>query len=240
MWDIAGDNDAEYARDKYLEENAYPKSSTLVTIGSSGASGGITIMLSCRGYMDWFEKYVYNYGGYQESDTVTSTMKLLDVLNAEPNGIVSTNQALISDNLAILNGNEVHNRTALTIIKEILTLGDGAGTPYTFGLYNGRVARYAPIPSTVEYYYKIFTEKDAFTSANNETIDPYDILPGKWALVADFQVDSIRQGYSIVEDPRGIFIESVEFTAPNSLSISSSPVLRLPQLLANLGYGGLS
>lgn len=228
-------NVAEFVRNVYLAENAYPKTTSSIAMGG-GTTEGVSITLSCRGYFDWLEKYVYNYGGY--STTVTASDKLMDVLAADPNSIFSTYYGLIESNASLLEGNEDSNRTAATIVKEILTLGDGTDTPYTFGIYDKQQAKYTIMPTQVEYFYRVLSSKSTLVAQNESPVDPYDVLPGKWAMVTDFQIDAARQGLSVVEDPRTIFIESVDFTAPNSVNISGSPIVTFPQLLAKIGFTG--
>lgn len=235
--DASGNSDADYVRDVYLSENAYPRTSSSLSFGEGEGMGGITLEISCLGYSYWLDKYIYNGG----SDLiVTISEKLEDVLTADPNGIVSADYSYIEDNNNITLELEETNRTALTIIKELLTFGNGTDTPYTFGIYNNRTVKYNVVGNDVSYHYKIFSHADTFSSANGAIIEPYDVLPGKWARIDDFQMDASRMGLSVFEDPKAIFIESVDYTAPRTININGSPIIRLPQLLAQLGYGGLN
>lgn len=235
MVDDGTTNDAEYIRDTYLEENKQPKSTSDLSIGESGE---VSLMLDCKGYYHLLDKYIYNDGVYNYS--VQCTTKILNVLGADPNNFISTDYAEIDDNLALTHGLEDQNRTALTVIKEILTIGDGTDTRWTFGIYGGIKPRYAAVPSTVEYLYSIYSERNELTNTSGKIVRPWEVQPGKWALVPDLLAGILEGTTELKKDPRAIFIESVTFVAPYRVSLRGEPVSTFPQILSRLGYGGMS
>lgn len=228
-------NDAEYVRDKYLEENAWPKNTSDLSF-SQGST--ITIKLECLGYYYWFEKYVYN-------DTTTAlsvylTTKMENVITADPNNIFSADYDEIDDNLLLTVSEEAENRTAAAIIKGLLAFGDVNGNKWNFGVYEGRRVHYESVPSQVEYYYYLFGGSQRVELAGGGALDPWDVLPGKWAFVPDFLVGAEPSALvDLRKDKRALFIEQVQFTTPNSLTLKSTNMNRLPQILAQLGLGGV-
>lgn len=235
MLDDGTTNDAESVRDVFLAENSEPKTASSLAIGNAGA---VALTLNCKGYFYYMEKYVYNDGTYNYS--VTCTAKIENVLGADPNGIFSSDYSQMGTNAALTTGLEATNRTAWDIIKETLTIGDGADARWTFGIYEGRRPVYAAIPSTVFYLYSIYSERNIITLQNGQAVQPWAVRPGKWALVPDFLAGKIESIPELHKDSRAIFIESVDFTAPYSVTLTGAQVSTLPQILAMLGYGGIS
>ena len=236
MVDDGVTNDAEYARDLYIAENCYPRTTNDLTVGGDT---DVSLVLNCRGYYHVLGKYVYNDGVYNYS--VQCSTKLRNVLAADPNGWFSTDYSLIDDNLALTNGLENQNKTALDVIKDILNLGDGLDNRWCFGIYGGLKPVYAAVPSDVAYLYSIYgSERSEITLPNGKIVRPWEVLPGRWALVPDFLAGKTEGIVGLRRDTRAIFIESVSYTAPYGVSLRGENIRTLPQAMARLGYGGIS
>jgi hypothetical protein len=227
---------ATQIRDTFLAENKDPETTQSLNIGQSGG-GGATVTLELFGYAQLMEHYPYNT---TTTGTRTFTLRLEDVLAAEPNALYSTDYSGIASNTSTVPYYDNDDRSGWQVIKDILAKGDSGYDRYTFGIYAGRKAFYTEIPSTVEYLHRIRDNKQRIDRiiGGNEVM-PWDVLPARWVLVSDFLVGRNVSGSELRDDPRNLFIESVTYTAPWGLQITGAKVATMPQLLARLGLSGI-
>jgi hypothetical protein len=227
--------DAIFLRDLFLKENAYPDGSCTVSIGQE--TGTMSVTVSCRGYIDWFG-YVYN--DITTPLSVTVTTKLKDVIDADPNNFFSSSDSktTIFANLVLTISYEDQNRTARTIIEELLSFGGGSDDRWLFGIYADRIVRFNQAPTAVEYVYYLVDNSQRIETKTGEVVPVWDVLPGKWISLLDFMYGSAITDLDAHGDPRSFFIEQVDYTAPNTISISGQKVRKLPQYLAKMGLGG--
>lgn len=226
--------DAYYIRDLYLEENAFPDGNPSISI--SGGSKNYSITVNCRGYIDWLE-YIYNFTDSHLSIYLSEIIK--NILGSDPNDIISTDYSSISENLVIKDPWTEDNKTAKTLIDELLALGGGSDDRWTFGIYKNRKAIYAPIPTEVEYiYYKTGTTQQIETTQGT-IVEPWNVLPCKWVTIPTFLSNLNISASNIKNDPRIFFAEEVNFTAPDQVTINGAKVRRLAQYMAKLGLGSV-
>lgn len=228
-------NDAEYVRDLFLAENKEARNSNEISL-APGGSGDVTLTLDCRGYFDWLNAYVYNDGTHNFSVQIDD--KLGYVLTADPNALFSTAYDWLDANAALTQGLEDENRTAMTVIKELLALGDINDNRYLFGFYGGIKPKYNVVPTSIEYYYYRHSKAQSIETPSGERVRPWDVLPGKWVLIPDLMAGHAYQD-NLRLDPRTLFIENVNYNAPYGVNLQGSPILNLPQMLARLGVGGV-
>lgn len=227
-------DDAYYIRDLYLEENANPDGNPSLSISDN--SGELSVSLSCRGYVDWLD-YVYNYTADHVSIYLSEIIKR--ILTDEPNNVISTDYNRIEENLYIRDPWTEDNKTAKSLIDDVLSLGGGNDDRWTFGLYEDNQAIYEPIPTSVEYiYYKtgITQQVETITGA---VVEPWDVLPCKWVAIPTFLASFGIKIENIKDDPRVFFGEEVNFTAPDQVTISGAKVRKLAQYMAKLGLGSV-
>lgn len=224
--------DAEQIRDTFLQENKYPETDQSISIGSASAG---SVELSCLGYSQWLDTFTYSE---TTTGTRTYTLRIEDVLGADPNNIFSTDYSKISTNGATVPRYDNDDRKGWQIIKEILAKGDTSYNRWTFGIYNNRVAVYAVAPSSIEYYHRINDTKQRILDSGETEVKPWNVLPARWLQITDWLV-----GQSIIgdfrKDERNLFIESVNYTMPYGLSISGSKINTLAQILGRLGLTGI-
>lgn len=228
-------DDAEVVRDTYLLEYKYPRTSA--DLSFSGDAGDTLVTLECSGYYEWLDHWVYN-----NPAVITSEMayqKVMDVLQADPTGIINQDMTSIGYNAVLVPTAEDQNRTALAIIQGILNLGGAYDEKYMFGIGADRKAVYQPFSYEVDYFYRITDSRQRLTSRAQTLLMPWDIVPGKWVMLVDYLVGQSIDYTALQPDPRAIMIESLQFTAPLTLTIKATQYPRLPQLLAKLGLGGL-
>jgi len=223
---------AEYIRDTYLEENKELHIMHHPAFGSSG-DGEVIVSLSLRGYVDWLNAYIYEYGEYALSIEVSDKIKA--VLAADPNGIFSSDTSHVNYNGVLVNAFENQNRKALDVIAEDIATGDISDNRWTFGVYEGRRACYKVIPDEIEYFHYISDAGQHIENIGNAIVQPWNVRPGKFAMLPDMMVGRLPRYASLRDDQRVLFIEQVTYTAPVSLDIQSSKVRELDQYLAKFG-----
>lgn len=226
-------SEAQRLRDTFLEENSLPETSQ--GISSGAASPGVTIALNCLGYGYWLEAFVYNQN--LVSLTTTISAKLEAVLTADPNFIISADYDKIDANGFLVSAYENDDPYGLTVIKELTALGDINADRWLFMLDNDRRANYFIQPTTTEYEMSISegTIRDPVAGI----VQPWDINPGKWIFLNDFLTGRSPEVTNLREDPRMVFIESVDYTAPYDYSIEGSKTNTVKQIMGQFGLKGL-
>jgi hypothetical protein len=134
---------------------------------------------------------------------------------------------------------EDQNRTARTIIDELVSYGGGADDRWLFGVYANRIIHFNQAPTAVEYVYYLVDNSQRIETKTGEVIPAWDVLPGKWISMLDFMYGSAVTELDAHGDPRSFFVEQVDYTAPNTISISGNKVRKLPQYLAKMSLGGV-
>jgi hypothetical protein len=221
------DDDAEYIRDTYLEDNREPSVSSDISFGNSGSDANVT--LHCRGYIDWLN-YAYND---TTDDYVMASTKVAAVVTAEPNSMLTSS---VDTNGILVSSLEDGNRMASAIIEEIVSMGDIYDNRWLYGCYENRVVYYNAAPTTVEYFTHLTFPHQVVFLNRSSPIDPWDIRPGKWLELLDFRSYGVSPT-DIYENPSTVFIEEVSYTAPNQVQMSGKKIQRVEQLLARLGIG---
>jgi hypothetical protein len=226
--------DAEYIRDLYLEENSDPEWNPAISLSSN--AGELSVKVECRGYIEWLS-YVYNDDSDNQSVLCSELIKT--ILGNDPNGVFSTYYEMIEENLAIHDSQTVENKTAKSLIDEIVAIGGADGIRWTFGIYANRNAIYKPTALELEYiYYKTGKIQQVETIQGN-AVSPWDVVPCKWVAIPSYLSSLGYQIEDLRNDPRAFFAEEVNFTAPDQVTISGAKIRKLPQLLARLGLGGV-
>jgi len=230
-------DEAEQIRDTFLAENAWPQSSEDLGLGDTAQP---SITLDLLGYVHRFQRYVFQ-------DTTAATVqisnnagtgKLQLAIADDPNGMFPADYNRMDNNALLTSRYENDNRMAWDVIQELVGVGDVNDTRYTFGVYEGRVATYAAMPTTVTYQHRIGGAAMRLEGYGSEQeIMPWLVRPARWLFLPDFLVGqstpTIRR-----RDPRYVFVEAVRYTAPWGLQISGDKVGRLDQMLAKLGMRG--
>lgn len=221
----------------FLAEYARPVSSEEIKLSGGGAP---TVTLELAGYIQWMNAYTYTNTA---SGSVSLDARLAALLAACPNGgIFSTDYSLITPNPTTVEQYTNENKTAYALMKEAVARGDLSYRRYTFGIYNGRRAVYAPLPTLLEYLHEITAPDIDITRATGRAVvDPWDVLPGTWVFDPDFLIGRSPETVDIRQDPRNVFIESASFSAPYDLALNGSRVstFTLPQMMAAMGISGL-
>lgn len=227
--------DADYIRDAFLAERAWPDRNTALASQGGGAS---TIVLDCRGYFDWLSAYVYSQ--VVASGTVSVYTFLTSVLAATPNAVFSSRLDHIEDNAMLCPAYENNNQFADSLIKKLLAYGDVNGNRMTFGYYGDRVPYYALAPTTVAYQRRVQSNDSDVYRFGGERLWPWRVRPAQWVFLNDYLVGREINLAALAQDPRCLFIESLQFTAPYTLSLTGGKLSTLDQILAQIAGMGIS
>lgn len=225
------DDIAEQIRDTWLAENKWPVTSSDFAVGQE--VGELSLVVYCLGYSEWLKAYIYNQTA--SSLSVTLTTKMLAVLAADPNGLISTNYDKIATNALLTNSYENEDRDAHTIIRELVSQGDINDNRFIFGVGKGQRAYYSAVPTTVRYTQSLLTGRPLI-SDNDVQINPWLVKAGEYMRFTDFLVGR-NLPTNFREDPRVLFIERLTYTAPFGLRLTGGRVSKLSQYLARLGLG---
>lgn len=220
------DADAENIRDLYLKENKHVITTNTVSVGVASEP---SIKFNCLGYYHWLEKYVYNC-----SDTGTTMIsdRIEAILDFNPNTKMYSATNNIGYNPWLIVAFDEDNKTASTHIKELLAFGDANDNRYIFGCYENRVFEYKVVPTEYEYYTSSLSGGDSIRNDNNTAIAPYDVRPGKWLMITDMLIGTSDSQLASKDDPRGLFIETVDYTMPTTLLINGERISTFKQRLA--------
>ena len=237
----------ETLRDSYIEENKLPKTDQGVTLGSAGVP---QITIECLGYYHLLSKYYYE----QTSDagTINASAKIIDVLGADPNGILAGPSVFyrhIDTNTVQVPDYEDGTRKADGIIKDIISYGDSSFNRYTFGVYEDQLPYYTQQTSTYwtepSYFHRISESPSVlYEYESAREVQPWDVRPARWLFISDLML-GLREPsgpanfYDLREDPRSLFIESVNFSLPYNLKIEGGKLYKFEYRLAQHGLSGM-
>jgi hypothetical protein len=228
------DAEALQLRSTYLQENALPETASTINFDASDAP---KITLNCLGYAYWLQAYPYNVAG---TGTIAISTRLQAVLTASPNAVLSANYSYVNSNTFAVPVAQEKDTMALDYIKSLVAVGDSANNRWTFGIYEDRQAYYSVIPTTAEYQYQLSEGAQTVRRyADNTTVRPWDVRPAKWLFITDFLIGRVASSTMIRDDPRMLFIESVNYAAPYSLSVQGAKISTIAQQMAKLGLGGI-
>lgn len=224
---------ASNIRDSWITEHAFPPvvvSSTL--LGNSEP----TLTLDCLGYWSYLTTWSYTNSS---PGAQTLREKILDVMDSSPNSdLFSTNYSRVSENLTNVAQAELGDKTPDSILTELASLGDSSGQRYIIGLYKGRQLVYQPIPIEVGYVQHV---GHSISTLDGRPVEPCDVVPGEWIYYTGFLRPRPIPGtlVNLSSDPGTGLVESVTFTSPGDVSITSARFSKLDQLFARMGMSGI-
>ena len=236
---FGSDDNVGYLRDTYLRDNKWPKTTESL---SSSANRPVTVSVKCKGYFHLLNWYYYR----DATGTIGASDKIIHVLRNTPNiSWLSFGEAHIDSNTMLIAKQEISYRTAKTVIKSIVVLGDAWNNRWLFSVLANREVHYNQIPNDVEYMARVSSRGLVIRSSRQALIEPWRLLPGYWLSMDDFLVGRTFPALtlpfpSLHEDPRLMFVEKVTYRAPFGLQLQGGNTDEINQLLAQMGAGGMS
>ncbi len=231
----ATETTAEQIRDVWLAETNLPVTSINTNTSNDSQPG---VVLDILGYWHLFKRYTYNSTNVNEEDL---DAKLLAVLAQSPNSaIFSSDVTKITANTTQVARFDNDFRKAETVLKELNSKGDSSLNRYNIGVYANRRLEYAQAPEAIEYTMRL-TGNEGVSSAQGSIEKPWNIRPGRWLFVPDF-LTGLTAPVTLAQlkkDPRAAYIETIKFSAPNTVSINGVKFGEIDQLLARHGLQGV-
>lgn len=227
---------AEKIRDLYLTENTEPPRTSSVSLSPGGGSNA-AIQLGCIGNINWLSTFIYEdiTTGF---DTIRNVLML--ILAADPNNIFSTDYSKIEANSFAVPYNNGFGKTAFDIVKGLLNIGhDTNDELMNFGCTTDNQVFMSALPTEALYSHSLGDNANVVRNKTTGTIvRPWAVKPGQYLEVVDFLVGSVQSGPDLLSNKRMKFLESVKYTAPWSLDLSSGKLDKLSQILAKITYTG--
>ncbi|RMG92687.1 MAG: hypothetical protein D6706_16400 [Chloroflexi bacterium] len=221
-----------------LKDRAYPKRS--VRYNSSGAGETVSVNIEAKGYVHYLTKKMNT--AVIDSTANTAIQTLLDLVTLPNNVIFSYNLEENSYQIKV-NGYE-GNRTIWDEIRRIVAVGSTNGNKYLFqfkGTPNGITAVYRQVNNTpqsgFDYHLKPDGELKVFGS--NDPVPVHNIRAGRWLLVDTDTGEIQAMDASIRLRSNAVFVESVQYTMPDSVQISGGTPEVSTMLMARMGLGGV-
>lgn len=223
---------AEQLRDNYLAEHARPETTKRLNLSPGGAQG-FTLSLRCKGYVARLD---FPYEQKVTTGEGALSDKLAAILAAEPNGLFSG--AEIAANALPVGLWEGQDRLGWDLIKALTAKGDASYRRHLFGVYAGRRAVYGPAPEEAEYVQRLGDPRQAISTVRGQRVLPWAVRAGRWIRFTDLLVGRFT-GATVRDDPRSLFIESMTYTLPYTLTIEGGKVATIDQRLAQMGLAGM-
>jgi len=182
---------------------------------------GTSLAVELRGYMDTLGWRIYN-------DTTSG----LEDCSVMVDRIVSAVGQYVNSTYTIDNTFQYpayHNRDryALSILRDIISLGDGTD-PWTVGMYEDRQLRYEPVETEINMYWH--EGEPTPVRLDGSRVDPWqirpnDVIKSAWLLPGYIFDDDPQR------DPMTLIVQEIRFKAPYSISIVGTDDLQIEILL---------
>lgn len=219
-------------RDLAIDQFKDPQVSETDNLGSS-ATPAVTI--ECLGYVHWLGAYIFNS---TLTGDANASVKLSNVLAADPNGIFNTDTAWLTANTTPVAQWEDEDRTALQIVKSIVGQGDAGLNKWRFYFAPNRTPYYEAVGTEAYYERSLLDPAQNVRLAMGQALqEPWQVNAGEWVFFTDL-LTTRSVDESLFVDPRFMLIDTSSVTMPATLSMQGVTAARLDILLARLGLGG--
>jgi hypothetical protein len=221
---------------QFLADAKDPRQSIAVT---GGGDANPTVTIGILGYYHLLDLYSYN-------STATSSIDLdahiTNILAAEPNGVFGGVVHNISANAVQVNPYTVDDKTAKTLIFDMLPIGDSSGNLYNFGMYEDFRFTYEAVPDAVPdniaYTRSVRDRDSSIRTSSGGTLEPFLVRPGRWLLVTDITLMDMFT--DLRDSPGAMLVESVSYTAPHGVSVSGAFISRASTVINQVGANGMA
>lgn len=225
-------------RDTFLTENSVPAVDKQINLGNQQ---DLAVSVSLLGYHALLGRFYYQATG---TGTQTIDDKIKAILAAHPT--LTFNMDAIDANALAIPVASDGTKTGLDEIQNIVARGNSSNQRYVFGVYgnvaDGLIVVYTPIETTIDqlfYNHSASENGEQVTLISGAVVSPWNVRSGKWLAMLDIEVYPSRPDDNLKEDIRNVFIESVSYTAPSTITITGGTLTKTKQILAKLGLGGM-
>ncbi len=226
--------DMTQLRDTYLAEYANPERGQQINLDQPAPT---SVQIEMLGYGALLGRFYFSQSG---TSTQNASAKVAAILAAHPTVIFNTDG--IEANTLQVPVFSLGDKSGLDELRDIVAKGDASDNRYRFGVYGGRTAVYQAIPTApdeITYYHILSDSGQHIETAENAEVYPWNLQAGKWLNVLDFVIGVNGTVTDLRQDLRSMYIESVQYSAPGTVTITGGKVAKLAQKLAKLGLGGI-
>lgn len=210
--------------DRLLNDYALPRSLFNGATLGGASDGTLIVRLECVG---WYENYSQRYWVSDDTSTAsthTIIAGMLTYTNTEWTTLQFNNED--QTNIASVGAPGVIQHTgdenipAAEYINKLTAMGSSSNRRCYFGLYEDGKPYFHEEPTTTRYYiFRGDQSERIYDAVQGRFAMPFDIRPGYWAEIVDLFPHSQTTYTSIAQNPRAFVIGSVDFTAPNIVTL---------------------
>ena len=188
---------------------------------STGSSESATLTVAALGYVSLLKQAPCYFESANEVDL---SDKLAAILDAEPNGIINSANAVIEANAVQVPENEDTYRDAMTVISNLVQRGNAAYQRTIFMVEEGRRIRYQTAPTTIKYVLRNVRGQQRVSLGWSDTFIPEALVrAGEWLYLSGSLPNMKRSdSAALIDDPRALFIESVKFDLEGGLELDGA------------------
>jgi len=233
---ISSSTEVNQAAQKLLSQYKYP-SSPINTPKNN--SGGISLSIIAHGYVRTLDWRVYNQTVNTGTENIST--QIAAVITAVGQFIASTS---ITANTSPVLQLQDADKLAWNVIEGATQLGDVSNNRYVVGVYEDRKLTYAQATGStitdVNYITEALSESgDFYDRKSGVKLDMASIRPNKWVRYTDI-LGSLSDGTDLFTDPRATYIESVNYSDPDRVSITGTRGALAEMIMAKAGFGGVT
>lgn len=206
---------AEQIRAVALAQYKQPRRSAIIRGGND-----VSLDMACLGYGHTLDWQVYNYTG--ATGTQNANLQIADILTAAGQFIAATQ---LTTNATPVPKYRDFDQTALEQIQAIAEQGDSSGNRWLVSVLEDRRLYYQAASATIAYWRRVSDERQAIRNVFGGGEAPYELVrPDRWLRLTDVGIGKTG-GYDpavYADDFQLIYIESVEWAEPDSLTLVGS------------------
>ncbi|MCL4867743.1 MAG: hypothetical protein KJ063_02145 [Anaerolineae bacterium] len=205
---------AEVYRDNLLSRLAWPKANK-DALNLAGDRQPGTLQVEVRGYIHTLNGKLYSEKTTSEaaaSGVIAAIIEMSDFVTA---GQIEENELTISE--------EGDDRPAWDVIQKIVALGSAGGSRWLAGCFQGQAFSYKRVDvDAILYEQELKTKRQlTYDGLTNNLVPFASIQPGGVLFVRDI-MPGLPGADPLLDDPRAIFVEEVEYSAAGA-SLKGSP-----------------
>lgn len=218
---------AAQIRDTTLRDKAWPARSVRDATGAD-----YTMKIKLFGYVRMMERYIYTRTGVTGTENLSAKLGLL--LDADPNGILSSTNAVLTSNTTQVPKEETNSDNAWAVAKRLIALGDSAYRNYNLMCLDDRIVTYSPVQDD-SWYTTLAGGRGQFNfrGRGGEFLHDYEVKPGFFMRFPDSFIGEVVVSDDEVRQARSIqFIDQVKYDMARGITISNSKFDLTAQQLA--------
>jgi len=200
---------AEAHRDRRLAENAYPKSVPVGGLARGEESQPDELRVYCAGAVHTINRR------YRETDTAGAAVSTQISTLVGESEFVTAGRIDTNSMIWPITCSGIPSRL-WDLIEEMVLLGDSSGNRWVGAVYNGRVFDYYQAESAVTHLW----QNGRLLDLTGYPVPASMIRPDIIVQVAGMAAGVQPPGGSVWDNPRNVYIEEVEYVAPNQYRLT--------------------